>query len=688
MNKTLKTRIFAAAILLAATVTLVKADYSPQAETSLFTTNEMRSDIKKSLKLIASEHYLSRPLDDEMSTAIFDRYFKTLDSSKMYFLASDIKRFEKYRFELDDRIKASNADIGFEIYKLFRTRVEQRQSHIEKLLSKPFNFKKTEYITVDRKEANWENSVEELDELWRKRIKNDYLTQKLGGTDESKIPDNLLKRYNRQKQIVMQTKPDEVFEFFFNSYLSEIEPHTSYMRETTAENFDINLSLKLEGIGASLQTEDDYTVIKKIIKGGPAENSGLVHPEDKIVGVGQSVTTIENVIGWRLMDVVKNIRGKKGTDVHLQIQSESAVPGTPPKLITLTRDVINLEEQSAQLHYEHINDHKYGVIEVSSFYGDPETGKTTSSDVARLLKQSINNNVDGVVIDLRGNGGGYLQEAVNLTGLFIKTGPVVQIKNTKSNPYSYTDNDPRIAYKGPLVVMVDRYSASASEIFSGAIQDYGRGIVIGERTFGKGTVQSLQPLNVSKEKINRKLKLTTHQFFRINGESTQYKGIVPDIILNAGIPDEKFGERAYENALPWSYVKKQHYPRDIYHEALFPHLTKDHNNRIKNNASFKFLQQSSAMIKESQEIKVLPLAENERRSVFKERELARLNLNNQYRKNFDLDKLSLEEIRKPQTDLPNGEDHWKRVFQKEAANILDDIIRLTTPQRVVQKRLG
>jgi len=486
MKTILKIRIFAATILLVATVTLVKADYSPQAEASLFTTHEMRADIKKSLKLIASDHYLSRPLDDEMSTAIFDRYFKTLDPTKMYFLASDIKRFEQYRFELDDRIKASNADVAFEVYKLFRQRFEERQTHIEKILSKPFNFKTTEYITLDRKEAN----------------KNDYLTQKLGGTDESEIADNLLKRYNRQRQIVMQTKPDEVFEYFFNSYMKEIEPHTLYMSATTAENFAINLSLKLEGIGASLQTEDDYTVIKKVIKGGPAERSGLINPEDKIVGVGQSTQTIENVIGWRLMDVVKNIRGKKGTNVYLQIQPESAVPGTPPKLITLTRDVIKLEEQSANLHYENIDDSVYGVIEIPSFYGDPETGKTTSSDVSRLLKQATNNNVDGVVIDLRGNGGGFLQEAINLTGLFIKTGPVVQIKNTKSRPYPYLDRDPRIAYKGPLVVMVDRYSASASEIFSGAIQDYGRGIVIGERTFGKGTVQRLTPLNSSKRRYS------------------------------------------------------------------------------------------------------------------------------------------------------------------------------------------
>ncbi len=684
MNLKISTHPIIASCIFLLTVgtTACRADYAPQSESTLFTTDQMRADINKSLSLIESDHYLSRPLDDEMSTAIFKRYFKTLDPTKMFFLASDIKEFEKYRFHLDDLIKAHNADPAFTIYKQLRSRVQERHVNITKLLESDFDFSKSEFITIDRKDAEWASSEADLNELWRKRIKNDFLTQKLSGTEEKKIRENLAKRYKRQYETVMQTKPEEVFEYFFNSYMKEIEPHTQYMSATTAENFTINLSLKLQGIGASLQKEDDHTVIKKLIKGGPAEKSGLIFPEDKIVGVGQSADTIENVIGWRLMDVVKNIRGEKGSKVFLNIQSESVVAGAPPKLITLTRDVIKLDEQAAQIHYQEIDNHNYGVIEIPSFYADSEARKTTSTDVERLLKQAKARNVDGIVVDLRGNGGGFLQEAISLTGLFIKKGPVVQIKNTKSRPYGYYDRDPKLVYDGPLVVMVDRYSASASEIFSGAIQDYGRGVVIGERTFGKGTVQRLAPLNKTKREVSSELKLTTDQFFRISGESTQHKGVVPDVMLDAGLEDEKFGERAYENALPWSAVGTMPHNKEIYPQALFDHLSRDHSARIKDNASFDYLQDSSVLSKEAEDIKVLPLSEKARKQVFNDRELARLELNNSYRKTFGLDAITLEDSRKPQTDLPDGEDHWKRVFQTEAVNVLDDLIRLTTPKTV------
>lgn len=658
------------------------ADFSPVDASSLQTSNEMRKDIINSVRLIDRYHYLPREIDDSLSAKVLDRYLETLDPSRYFFLANDIKTFARYNNTLDDSLLSGDAEAAFAIYKVFRQRVNERYAYIDDLLKFDFDFNKPESIKVDRSEAQWAANEKEAKEIWRKRIKNDFLTQRLSGTEADEIRDNLAKRYKRQQQIVMQTKAEEVFEYFMNAFTKEIEPHTQYMRRVTAENFAIHMSLSLEGIGASLQTDNDYTVVKKVILGGPAEESNQIHEEDKIVGVGQTADSIENVIGWRLMDVVSMIRGKKGSKVYLQIQPADGVPGAPPELIELTRDVIKLEEQAAKLSVEKVGDEKYAVIEVPSFYADskarktnPDNYKSTTNDVKRLISEAQAQGINGMIIDLRGNGGGFLDEAVNLTGLFIDQGPVVQIKSTTNKSEGLHDKDRGVAYEGPLLVMVDRYSASASEIFSGAIQDYGRGLVIGERTFGKGTVQRLTPLQNSSRKISSELKLTTAQFFRINGESTQHKGVIPNIMLNAGEEDQEFGERAYDNALPWASVKPMRYSSRIISPTLVEQLMTQHKARTSDDPSFSYLRASSKLNKEITSLTELSLSESDRKASFNEREVARLKLINEYRQHFDLKPVALDDIKDHQEDLPDGDEHWKKVFQREATNILSDMLK-------------
>lgn len=681
----------AAIILLGSNYTAV-ADIVPVDASSLKTTVEMRKDIGNTIRYIDRDHYLPKKLDDDLSKKILTRYLKTLDPYRYFFLAKDIEQFQQYSVTLDNALKAGDADPAFQIYKLFRKRVQERHTALPELINFPFDFTKTESVQLDRSEADWAIDNQHAREIWRKRIKNDFLTQKLSKTEADEIRTNLAKRYKRQLQLVLQTKPGEVFEYFMNAFTKEIEPHTQYMGRETAENFAIHMSLRLEGIGASLQTDNDYTVVKKVLLGGPAENSNQIHEEDKIIGVGQSEDVIDNVIGWRLMDVVQKIRGKKGSKVYLQILPNNSVPGSPPELIVLTRDVIKLEEQAAKLSIEKVGDENYAVIEVPSFYADsraqqkdPVNYRSTTNDVTRLIKEAEQQNVSGLIIDLRGNGGGFLNEAVNLTGLFIDQGPVVQVKGTKRRPTGLNDPNKGIVYAGPLLVMVDRYSASASEIFSGAIQDYGRGIVVGERTFGKGTVQRLTSLERNSKHVSSELKLTTAQFFRINGESTQHKGVIPNIILDAGEEDLKFGERAYDNALPFASVEPMRYSSKVLLPETISSLMQQHKARVADNSSFQYLRAENILNKEISELTELPLAETARKASFNDREIARLSLINQYRESLKLKPVKLADVKDHRDDLPDGDDHWKKVFQREASQILSDLLNIERKSSVEQR---
>ncbi|MCL4126187.1 UNVERIFIED_CONTAM: hypothetical protein GTU68_013847, partial [Idotea baltica] len=528
-----------------------------------------------------------------------------------------------------------------------------------------------ESINIDREELTWAKDEKEVEERWYKRIKNDTLSQLMAETEIEEIRDNLDRRYQRQRDVTFQLKADEVFEWFMNAYAKELGPHTQYMSHVTSENFRINMSLSLEGIGAALQTEQDYTVINRIIPGGPAEVSGEIDPEDKIVAVGQNDEEKINVIGWRLMDVVQMIRGDKGTVVSLDIIKHDSPPGTPPETIKLVRDVIQLEDQAAKLS-------------IPSFYSNSGIAQNggakytaTTHDVRQLLGQIKDTDSEGLIIDLRGNGGGYLNEAISLTGLFIPKGPVVQVVQSNQKRQILKDDDLSVAYDGPMVVLVDRYSASASEIFAAALQDYGRAIIIGERSFGKGTVQRVAPLrygdNVSHES---QVKLTTAKFFRINGGSTQYDGVTPDVTLNSGIEDEEFGERAYENALPWSKTQPASYESAQFPEALILDLNRMHSERSDRSPAFTYLRQNSQRITENKNIKELTLNLNARKSDNENREQKILAELNAYRESLGLVSVTMDT--RSDNPLPGEDEHWNTVFHEEAARILFDQTRWTS----------
>jgi len=630
--------------------------------------DELREDIHQTLSHLTYGHYIGSTLNNDFSSRILDGYLKLLDPNKIYFTQEDIKGFDKYRFKLDDLLKKRDAEVAFDIFKDYRKRMKERTELALELIDTDFDFSKEESISIDRDEFTWARSEAEIEDKWFKRIKNDTLQQVMAETPIEEIRENLERRYQRQRDVTFQLKADEVFEWFMNAYAKELGPHTQYMSDATAENFRINLSLSLQGIGAALQTEEDYTVINRIIKGGPAERSGLIKPEDKIISVAQDGEEAINVIGWRLMDVVQMIRGDKGTKVKLGVLSGDSAPGSPPEHIELVRDVIQLEDQAAKLSQVEIPDEErtrlYSVISIPSFY---------SNSSQELIEEMEQTDSEGLIIDLRGNGGGYLNEAISLTGLFIEQGPVVQVVPSDKKRQVLRDRNRSVAYDGPLIVMIDRYSASASEIFAAAIQDYGRAIVIGERSFGKGTVQRVAPLrygdNVEHES---QVKFTNAQFFRINGSSTQHKGVTPDIVLNSGIEDEEFGERAYENALPWSVIEAADYDSSVISRLMISDLSEGHLERSEKSPAFELLRQSSERIFENKNIKELSLNQKTRQSTRDESENESLAQLNTYRASLGLEAVTTET--RKDNPLPDEDEHWNIVFHTEAAKILQDQI--------------
>ena len=655
------------------------ADVQEVPESELTMTKDLSFDIHKTLYYLRYGHYAPKDLDDAYSEKIFDRYLKTLDPNKIYFTSEDIKSFEKFRHKMDDFLIRRDAEVAFEIFKVFRERIEQRSETIRELINTDFNFDLDETLNIDRDSFTWKSEQQVKDE-WRKRIKNDTLQQLLAETPIDEIRENLLRRYNRQRDVIFQLKGEEVFEWFMNSYTTEHGPHTTYMSHVTAENFDISMSLSLEGIGAALNTQEDYTVVNRIIKGGPAEKSGAIKAEDKIVAVGQDGEEMINVIGWRLNDVVQMIRGDKGTKVRLDVVPGDAAPGSAAERIELVRDIIQLEDQAAKLTYVDVPEGNrsanYGVISIPSFYSNANQvgqggGKyvATTHDVAKLIKEAQNEGIDGLILDLRGNGGGYLNEAVSLTGLFIDQGPVVQIVGSRPNQRKVErDTNPSVAYEGPLVVMIDRYSASASEIFAGAMQDYGRALIVGERSFGKGTVQNPAALRGSGRKS--KIKYTNAQFFRISGSSTQHKGVVPDLKLNSGKEDDEFGERSYDNALPWTQTQAANYTAGSLPVGMAEVLSSKHTDRSERSAAFDFLRKNSDRIFANKEISEISLNLETRKLERDEREAKSLADLNEYRRALGLEAVTADT--RKDNPLPGEDEHWNTVFHQEAARIMHD----------------
>jgi len=530
---------------------------------------ERQKSVAKRIGMILEEaHYRHAKIDDRMSEQVFDRYLDSLDGQRSYFLASDVQELQAFRLRFDDMIHTGNVEPAYLIFARFQQRNRERIRYAMKLLEKEPDWTVNESFEFDRAKQAWPASTAELDELWRKRVKADGLSLVLAGKTWAEAADTLKKRYERVLKRVDEVRPEDVFENLMNAYARTYDPHSNYFGARNSEEYRIQMSLSYEGIGATLQSQDDYVQIVNILPGGPAAVAGTLSINDRIIAIAQGKEgAFQEVIGWRLDDVVQLIRGKNGTLVRLQVLPAGATPGTPEKIIEFTRGKVTLENQAAKKEKKLVtrNGRSYniGVITVPGFYQDVQAQsqgeqdyRSTTRDVRRLIEEfQKEGGVDGLVLDLRGDGGGYLPEATALTGLFIDKGPVVQLKDYTGRVEVLEDPNPGIVYDGPLVVLVDRASASASEIFAGAIQDYKRGYVIGQRTFGKGTVQNLVPLDRwSQRPVDGQLTVTIGKFYRVTGESTQHRGVEPDIPLPSPISLEDVGESALEAALPWDRI--------------------------------------------------------------------------------------------------------------------------------------
>jgi carboxyl-terminal processing protease len=567
-----------------------------------------------SARFLTRFHYDAQPLDDAMSARIYAAYLKLLDSEKVFFTQADLAKFAPLKTTLDDGIWNNDLSAPFSVFNLYVQRAVERMTYARSLLKQGFNFAADESYTFDRKDAAWPRDQAELDDLWRKRTMNDWLRLKLAGKSDADIRKTLDKRYAGYIERVKQLDGEDAFQSFMTAYAETTDPHTDYLGPRAAENFDIAMKLSLEGIGAVLQARDDYTQIRELVPAGPANKSGKIHVGDRIVGVGQGDKgPIVDVIGWRLDDVVNRIRGKKDTTVRLEIIPADLGVDGKHEVVSLVRKKVSIEEQAAKKKIIDIKDgdatRKIGVIELPTFYSDfgarsagDKNYKSATRDVAKLLGELKLAGVQGVIVDLRNNGGGSLAEANSLTGLFIDKGPVVQVRDSKGEVEVQGDDDPGMAWSGPLAVLVNRGTASASEIFSAAIQDYHRGLVIGEPTFGKGTVQNLVDLDRFAQGGSEKselgeLKMTIQEFFRINGGSTQLKGVTPDIAYPKNGDDKDFGESTYENALKWTQIPPADYQPVATLNAYLPQLEKLHSERVATSPAWKLMLDELAQYK-------------------------------------------------------------------------------------------
>ena len=599
---------------------------------------------------LVAKHYVTKSINDVLSSKIFDAYLQNMDPGKSYLLQSDIDDFEIYRYELDDALRKGNLAPAYEMWNRYQDRWIARLTKVIDVLEEgidDYDFTTDEEFLLDRSDSPWATSDEQLDELWKKRIKLSVLNLRLADKEHDKIQETLLKRYQNQLRMTSQTRREDVYQLYINSFTETYDPHTQYFSPRNTENFNINMSLSLEGIGAVLQQDVEFTKVVNLVSAGPADKSGLLKPNDKIIGVGQGAEgEIVDVIGWRLSDVVQLIRGKKNTIVRLDIIPADA-EALNSRIIQITRNTVKLEEQTASsriIELEQLGEtHKLGIIDIPTFYSDFKALKSgdrnyrsTTRDVQRLLKELVTEKVEGVIIDLRNNGGGSLEEARNVTGLFIDRGPIVQIRYKNSRVYKMKDNYPGSIYDGPLAVVVNRLSASASEIFAGAIQDYQRGIIVGTPTFGKGTVQTIVPLPSS----HGQLKLTQAKFYRISGDSNQHKGIIPDIIYPQEFDPETIGESATENPLLFDTIKPVKYRVASIFRPLIPDLQKLHLKRVTTDPEFIFAKEAMAYQLERSNGKTISLNEATRIQEKEDFETFLLALENDKRSAQGLDPLT------------------------------------------------
>ncbi len=629
-------------------------------------------------------HYRRARVDNALSSAILDRYLDSLDGQRLYLLGSDVATFNQYRFELDNRVRTGDLEPVFDMFALYRERSRERLRYAISLLDEPMDFTADESFRFDRSELPWASTRHELDEIWRQRVKNDALSLVLAGREWDDAADTLRTRYQRMLTRLDQVNSDDVFESFMNAFAQTMDPHTSYLSPRNSEEYRIQMSLSYDGIGASLQIEDDLVIVMDIIPGGPAAGDGTLKPRDRITGVAQGADgSFEDVVGWRLDDVVQLIRGPGGSTVRLRILPAGTPPGSTESVVELVRDKVRLEAQAAskEIRDIEVEDQKLrvGVIQVPSFYQDyaarasgDENYTSTTRDVQRLVAELKEAAVDGIIMDLRGNGGGHLTEATSLAGLFIDQGPVVQLRNSRGQVEVLDDlNGPPI-YDGPLAVLVNRYSASASEIFAAAIQDYGRGIVIGQQTFGKGSVQNLYSLDrfMQGEGFGQ-LTLTIGKYYRVTGGSTQHRGVEPDILLPSPVDNALVGESARDTALPWDQIAPTRFrSRPSLSSPAISLLTHYQERRASTDPDFDFLLQDIAAFRDMRDREEVSLNLELRRQERDELEQARLTRENARRQARGLPQFEdLEELN--EAEAPD-------VVLDQAAGIVADMVRLKT----------
>lgn len=575
-------------------------------------------------QVLTRYHYKAMPLDDAMSRKVFDQYLKALDPEKIYFLQSDIDRLDVERTQLDDAILTEDLRGPFAIFNQYTRRAAERLTYARSLLSKGFDFQRDETLLIDRKDQPWATTEAQLHALWRKRVKNDWLRLRLAGTDDKTIVRILDKRYDSAFKRLGKITSADAFEAFMNAYTMAIEPHTNYMGPRAAEDFDIAMRLSLVGIGAVLMDNDGYATIRELVPGGPASVSQQLKPGDRIVGVAQGATgPMEDVVGWRLDDTVALIRGAAHSTVRLDILSAASGPDALSKTVTLVRNTITLQDQAAKAKVYSVTEagkqRRVGVITLPSFYEDVDARvkgqknyRSASRDVARLLVDMKTQKVDSLLVDLRNNGGGSLREAIELTGLFVGKVPVVQARDANGEISVERNTDMAKAWDGPLGVLINRSSASASEIFAAAIQDYGRGLIIGEPSFGKGTVQTITSLDQiarNAQPAYGELKMTIAQFFRVNGGTTQLRGVTPDIGLPGTVDAADYGESRFGNALPWTSIKAADYLPQGNIKAEIPTLLTLHEDRARRDKDLLNLQQDVARAQAISNGNVISLSE-------------------------------------------------------------------------------
>ena len=686
------------------------------AQSSALAPTAAQSDtLKEIIDVIEDRHYASRRYDDGLSAQHFTAYLDALDPQRMFFEADDIAAFSQWQLTLDNAGRAGDLEPAFTIFNNFHDELKDRLTEILETLPQTlgsFDYEVEEYLEIDRSAMPWAKNEIELDERWRKRLKNQALSLLLAEKAPAEIPETLERRYQNQLKRLAQYNAQDVFQIYANTLAEQYDPHTNYFSPRRAENFDINMSLSFEGIGAILQIDDEYAKVTRLVPAGPADKQGGLRPSDLIMGVGQGETgPIEDVIGWRLDEIVDLIRGPRDTTVRLEVIPDKGKTDQR-RVVPIRRNEVKLEEQAAQKEIIEFTDeedqtHRVGVIDIPAFYIDFEAYRqgdklyrSTTRDVKKLVDELVAEGVEGIVIDLRDNGGGSLQEANQLTGLFIEYGPTVQIRSAESRVWRDGKRRRSQYYEGPLAVMINRLSASASEIFAGAIQDYGRGIIVGEQSFGKGTVQSLVPLQEGQ------LKITESKFYRVSGGSTQHRGVVPDIDYPSLFDPEKIGESALDNALAWDQIAPTRFNRYNNYDTIIPTLASMHNARAANDPDYQFLQDQVEMAQDARAISALPLQQSGRIAMRDEQEALALAIENKRRLSKGLEPLatldtddeiaadppivSNEETALPQnTPLETGDDEEATpdVLLLETGKILVDSISLR-PRDIVASRVA